>query len=107
MNRIEELKDLHLQSKPLLELFLSNVRTALVEGSTEKLYRIVYGVKDVVISYDSVIDELFQEIDHLREALEWYATPYNYSTEHLDKYGHILIDQDGGKRAQEALRIDK
>ncbi|MFS0837249.1 hypothetical protein [Paenibacillus sp. 1P03SA] len=69
MNRIEELKDLHIQSKPQLELFLNNVKGALVGGSSEKLYRIVYGIKDVVISYDSVIDELFAEIERLDERI--------------------------------------
>lgn len=36
-------------------------------------------------------------------ALEWYAIPYNYTKDHLDKYGYIPIDKDGGKQAREAL----
>lgn len=49
-------------------------------------------------------------IDHLRKSLEatvipfkFYADPHTYDPAHLDKLGYIIIDQDCGASAKDAL----
>lgn len=49
-------------------------------------------------------------IAHLRKSLEatlipfkFYADPHTYDPAHLDKLGYIIIDEDGGASAKDAL----
>lgn len=130
--RITELKDLHVKSKPELQTFLRNTNDAINRRSVPHLIKISYGVQDVVKGYDFVIDELFREIDRLLqreeqeqsqafwtreglieklqqerdnaiEGLQWYADPAQYDIDHLDKHGYIIIDNDGGEKARTIL----
>lgn len=49
------------------------------------------------------IAELEAENQRYRQALEFYAAESTYDVDHLDKHGYIVIDEDGGKRAREAI----
>ena len=49
------------------------------------------------------IRQLTEERDKLVKALEWYADPATYDIDHLSKHGYIIIDRDGGERAQIVL----
>src|SRR5574341_373891 len=51
-----------------------------------------------------VIREQFEQQKHLIEALEFYSDEATYDISHLEKYGYIIIDKDGGERAHAALQ---
>ncbi|WP_163855773.1 DUF4337 domain-containing protein [Paenibacillus elgii] len=63
--RIEELKGLHIKSKPEKDTFLKNLNAAAKSRNLAKLLFITDGFPDVVKGYDWVIDELFDEIERL------------------------------------------
>lgn len=52
-----------------------------------------------------LIQDLLLMIDAKDMALEFYANPETYNTDHLDKHGYMVIDRDSGKIAKEALKI--
>lgn len=47
--------------------------------------------------------QLEAENTAMKEALEFYAAESTYDIDHLDKHGYIIIDQDGGEKARNAL----
>jgi hypothetical protein len=71
----------------------------------------------LLIEVLALVDSLQQQmaerdrtIDHLRKSLEatvipfkFYADPNTYDPAHLDKLGYIIIDEDGGASAKDAL----
>ncbi|MCM3272576.1 hypothetical protein [Paenibacillus elgii] len=82
--RIEELKDLHIKSKPEMQQFLKNLTSAAKSRNLAKLLFISDGFPDVVKGYDWVIDELLEEIERLtKEYAEERAAHNSHVTELL------------------------
>ncbi|WP_261990977.1 hypothetical protein [Paenibacillus polymyxa] len=76
--------------------------------STEFLQKV--DVPALVDSLQQQLAERDRTIDRLRKSLEatvipfkFYADPNTYDPAHLDKFGYIIIDEDGGASAKDAL----
>lgn len=52
---------------------------------------------------DEMAKRYFEANTAMREALEFYADEETYDIAHLDKHGYIIIDFDGGAKAQHVL----
>lgn len=64
--RIEELKELHKLSKPELAIAIMKVKGHMDKPNIDLLTQMVFtGLLGACESYDSVIDELFAEIERL------------------------------------------
>ncbi|MEK8128391.1 hypothetical protein WMW72_10795 [Paenibacillus filicis] len=87
--RIEELKDLHIKSKPEVEKFIANVAVALKAGQVPRLRYMLSGTTAVVKGYDSVIDELFEHIEHIERIAKENAELHDSNARlHADMEGH-------------------
>lgn len=84
--RIAELKDLHVQSKPELKIFLNNADVAINKRSLPHLIRITHGVQEVIKGYDGVIDELFEEIERLYDSLAGAAHIANLTQADVNEF---------------------
>jgi len=67
--RIRELKELHIQSKPELKKYTSNCQKAIKSRSVPQMAFLLNN-ESLLNGYNWVIDELFEHIEKLQDATE-------------------------------------
>ncbi|MHB0864809.1 hypothetical protein ACYCS5_27070 [Paenibacillus sp. SEL3] len=109
--QVKKLSEYKVSSKQFGELYDKAIAVVRQNESNKKksddnyraLLEDAVQLRDQLAERDRTIDRLRKSLEATIIPFKFYADPHTYDPAHLDKLGYIIIDEDGGASAKDAL----